>query len=270
MEVSVFEYISAIVFPLLMSVVLIVMTRRKLYLELPCFFAYVAYHICQSAAELALLWLHVSTAVYFYGYYLMQAVSFALSFAVIYEIFASVFRPYQALRVLASRTFLIATATLVIVGLVLLSFGPGDQSYKLVRSIDIVQRSLRVVQLGLLLLLFFLSRSLALNWKSYSFGIALGYGLFASVELVILALKIEYPVAPLRLLSFVNSISYGTAQVIWAWYILQPKRVAQPVRVIPHNDLEKWNEKLEELLKPKAPKKSDVEEEENDDQPVSK
>ena len=50
----------------------------------------------------------------------------------------------------------------------------------------------------------------------------------------------------------------------------QPVAVAQPVRVIPYNDIAKWNEKLEELLKPKSAKKNDVEEEENDDQPVSK
>ena|SRR5579871_2803078 len=252
MEVGIFEYISAVGFPLLMSVVLTVMVQRKLYLELPWFFIYVAYHIFQSAVELTLLWLHVSTAVYFYGYYLMQAVSFALSFAVIYEVFASVFRPYEALRLVGGRTFLTSIAALAIVGLILFRFGPGDQSYKLVRSIDLVQRSLRVVQLGLLLLLFVLSRSLALNWKSQSFGIALGYGIFASVELVILALKIEYPVSPLRLLSLINSIAFGVAQIIWSWYILRAREVAQPVPMIPRDDLEKWNEKLEELLKRKA------------------
>lgn len=50
----------------------------------------------------------------------------------------------------------------------------------------------------------------------------------------------------------------------------QPVAVAQPIRVIPYNDIAKWNEKLEELLRPKSAKKTDVEEEENDDQPVSR
>ena len=57
---------------------------------------------------------------------------------------------------------------------------------------------------------------------------------------------------------------------IWLWYILQPQEIAQPIRVIPYNDIAKWNEKLEELLKPKSAKKNDIEEEEKDDQPVSK
>jgi hypothetical protein len=40
--------------------------------------------------------------------------------------------------------------------------------------------------------------------------------------------------------------------VIWTCYFWQPREVAQPVRVIPYNDIAKWNEKLEELLKRKA------------------
>ena len=41
--------------------------------------------------------------------------------------------------------------------------------------------------------------------------------------------------------------------LIWVrCYILQTSKIAQPVRVIPYNDIAKWNEKLEELLKKKA------------------
>ena len=35
-------------------------------------------------------------------------------------------------------------------------------------------------------------------------------------------------------------------------YFFQTEAIAQPVRVIPYNDIAKWNEKLEELLKKKA------------------
>ncbi len=49
-----------------------------------------------------------------------------------------------------------------------------------------------------------------------------------------------------------STIAYGIMIIIWICYILQPQRIAQPVRVIPYNDIAKWNEKLEELLKRKA------------------
>ena len=39
------------------------------------------------------------------------------------------------------------------------------------------------------------------------------------------------------------------AHPVWLWYIRQSKEAAQPVRVIPHNDIAKGNEKLEELLR---------------------
>jgi hypothetical protein len=251
MKVGIAEYVTAVVFPLLMCVVLMTMARRKLYVELPCFFLYVCYYILQSVTELVLLQ-KTSDATYFYGYYLLQVVSFALSFGVIYEVFGSVLRPYDALRLVGGRAFLIATAVLCVVGLILFSFGPGDQNYRLVRSIDLFQRSLRFVQIGLLISLFVLSRALGLSWRANAFGIALGYGIYASAEIVIMALKVEYPIAPLRLLSLVNGLAFGVAQLIWTWYILQPEKIRNPIRVIPYNDIAKWNEKLEVLLKRKA------------------
>ena len=42
---------------------------------------------------------------------------------------------------------------------------------------------------GLLLSLFVLSRSLGLTWRSYSFGIALGYGTYAAIDFLLAAIR---------------------------------------------------------------------------------
>jgi hypothetical protein len=39
---------------------------------------------------------------------------------------------------------------------------------------------------------------------------------------------------------------------VWASYLLQPAKVLQQPRVIPYNDIAKWNEKLEEILRWKS------------------
>ena len=117
---------------------------------------------------------------------------------------------------------------------------------------NILQRTLTVVQAGLLLLLFVLSGSLGLSWRSYSFGLALGYGVYAIVELVLWSVRTHYGNSFWKPQSTLNSVAYNIMIAVWASYLLQPAKVLQQPRVIPYNDIAKWNEKLEELLKKKS------------------
>ncbi len=105
----------------------------------------------------------------------------------IHEVFLDVFRPYHTLRDLGLSP--------VQVG------GPGHADgrgcgggFESVRwrfpdraAIMTLQRSVRVVQCGLMLFLLVFSRYLGTNWRQKSFGIALGFGAFASVELSLVA-----------------------------------------------------------------------------------
>jgi hypothetical protein len=117
---------------------------------------------------------------------------------------------------------------------------------------SLLQRSLRFIQVGLLLLLFALSGALGLTWRSYSFGLALGYGTFAIVDLVLWAVRLQYGDEFWKMQSGLGTVAYNMMILIWTWYFLQPQKVALPIRVIPYSDIAKWNEKLEELLKRKA------------------
>jgi hypothetical protein len=137
-----------------------------------------------------------------------------------------------------------------------LSFAGGQYGLAfwgdLQQSMVLLIRSLRVGQVGLLLLLFAVSRSLGLSWRSYSFGLSLGYGTYAAVDFVVMAIRALYGGDVWKLLNTVGSLAYSVALFVWAGYFfLQPQEVAQPDRTIPHYDIEKWNEKLEEQLKRK-------------------
>ncbi len=79
----------------------------------------------------------------------------------------------------------------------------------------------------------------------------MGYGIYASLQLVMVALTLKYVNLSHQLLSWFSSLNFLLVCVIWLSYMIQRQVVAQPVRMIPHNDIEKWNEKLEELLRPK-------------------
>lgn len=237
---------------LLLASIGVLFKRRNAYRLFPWFFAYVIYHILQTLTTEAVDITQGLGWTYIWTYYSLQVISLALSFAVIYELFSSVMRPYQAFDYVGGRLFLFAALVLALVALLLVVFGSGPGINRLAYAVFVTLRSLRIVQLGLLLLLFVLARSLGLSWRSYSFGIALGYGLYAAVDLVLAAVRTQFGEGIWHLHSLLTTTAFTGMLFVWLFYILQRQAVAQPVRVIPYNDIAKWNEKLEELLKRKA------------------
>ena len=229
-----------------------VLLRRKLYSEWPGFFAYTIYHILQPAADLVGVVREWPLPTYIRFFYVLQVFSLALSFVVIYEVFISVLEPYDALRVVARKVFFSAATVLLLIAVLFILLGPGAGGVRLFKLVYYSERTLRIVQIGLLMLLFSLARSFGLSWRSNAFGIALGYGLYASTQFVLVALRLKYVNFSYDLISTLSSLSFVVMCAVWLCFVLQPERIAQPVRVIPYNDIAKWNEKLEELLKRKA------------------
>jgi len=252
MHITLAEYVLGIVASGLQCFIGVVLFRRKMFRRFPAFTAYTVAQVVTEVILLGELFSGISSLKYAYTFYPLQFLAIALAFAVIYEIFRMVLEPYDALRRVWRFLFLAGALIFITIGVLWVLYGSGPQSDRLTQSMYLSLRSLRVVQVGLLLLLFTISGSLGLTWRAYSFGLALGYGTYAIVDLVLTAMRLHYGDEVWKLYSVLTSLAYSVTIVIWAVYILQPQELAQPVRVIPYNDIAKWNEKLEELLKRKA------------------
>jgi hypothetical protein len=252
MHISLEEYLLGLVPAVLQLVIAAVILRRGLVRQFPIFTTYTVYQVAAIAITYVALALHVSSLHYAYTYYPLQMFSIGLTFVVIYEIFKIVLEPYDALRRIWRALFVIAMLVLFGMAAVWVLYGSGMPADRLTQSMNMLERSLTVAQAGLLLLLFVLSSSLGLAWRSYSFGLALGFGTFAIVDLVLWSLRTQYGDQFWKPQSILNGLAYNVMIFIWAFYVLQPKGIAQPIRVVPYNDIAKWNEKLEELLKRKA------------------
>ena len=61
-----------------------------------------------------------------------------------------------------------------------------------VQAIMTAQRCVRIVQVGMVLFLLFFARYLGVSRRQHSFGIALGFGAFAFVELSLIAYSAGY------------------------------------------------------------------------------
>lgn len=214
--------------------VAVTLVRRKLRQEYPFFFAYAAFQVV-SAIPLFALYQRGVYADYFYAYWTSSALGLGLGLAVLYEVFQHAFRPYAALRGLGSMLFRWATLVLLVVGLLTAFSAPMGPS-PLIAGILSLERSIRMMQCGLLLLLLLFSPRLGISWRSHLFGITAGFGGYAAVVLTLITLRshLNFPGDPAY--SLVNSGAYTLAAGAWLGYLLAPEPARQAVRVQPVPD----------------------------------
>src|SRR3981081_3600018 len=198
--------------PILQTVLSIILWRRKLHKQFPVFFTFL---IAQDVnfAVIFPLWLAGNHTIYFWLFWLGEAVNAVLGFKVIHEIFIDVFRPYHTLKDLGTLLFKWAGVVMLMVSVVV-AFSNSFDQYPLVHAVTTLQRSVRVVQLGLILFLLLFSSFLGVSRKQVSFGISLGFGLFAGVELMLMALNSGGFVRPGNL-NLVNMVSLIFAILVW-------------------------------------------------------
>ncbi len=203
--------------PVLQSAVAVVLWRRKLHKLFPVFFAYVLAQIGIFALTFPLRsadnyeW-------FFYSYWAGAAVSALLSFRVIHEIFLDVFRPYHMLKDLGTVLFKWTGVVMLLVSVVV-AFSNSAQSDPLVQAVTTLQRSV-------------------------GFGIALGFGLFASVELILIALN-SGGLLDIARIALVNTAMYDLAIVVWLTYAIT--RSAARDGSTNHLQTQRWERSLADL-----------------------
>lgn len=241
-----FAYMALwIAHPILQGTLAAIMLRRKLYKAFPYFFAYITFQIIAFAVTFPFREDRFYQLLFDF-YWFTTAISVVLGFLVIREIFLDVFRPYHTLRDLGSVLFKWAGLVMLMVAGVVAASARSGSDDPFVNAILTSQRSVRVVQCGLVLFLLVFARYLGVNWRQKSFGIAVGFGAFAIVELSLVALGTRLDV---RVLSyFVNMTAYNLAILTWTGYML----VKSPVREEAASMLrhQRWEQSLNDLQNP--------------------
>lgn len=214
--------------PALQAILVGILFWRKLHRAFPIFFSYVALQILVFAV---LFPLHKDRfyTIFYYMSWGTTAVSAILGFFVIHELFQDVFRPYHTLRDLGSVLFKWAALVMLLVAGVVAASTASATEEPLRTGIMTLQRSVRVVQCGLILFLLVFSRYLGTNWRQKSFGIALGFGCFASIELALVAINAATDnVFNQRLTDFANMSAYNLTILIWVGYMLVKSPAREP------------------------------------------
>lgn len=235
---------------LLLGVLAVILYKRRLIREFPCFFAYVLYRIAEFILLFALYYAKgVRSGQYAYAYSATLMISIALRFGVIDEVAKDLFRESQFLKLTARRSLQGLTALLLAVGVLLAVYAPGSNSAKWFAGIFVVNRGAAMIQSGLLLSLLLFARFLGVSWRNSAFGIALGLGILTSVDLAYSALRAEFvSEAGTDILDLLVTGTYLVCVSIWVRYLLAPEPKPAFLTVVSRDEVETWNTELQRLL----------------------
>ncbi len=208
------DYVLWLVSPAILSMTLLIMCRRRLHLTYPYFLSYIVLQVISYSLLFGLV-KRSSYAAYYYAYYAIMFVSAVLSMAVFWDIFKDAFQPYPRLRPLPIFIFRFSIIFIVI-AMVLISFHGGSAESSFATWTLSVLGATRLGQCGLFLLLLVFRHYLGISRRSVMFGIALGFVLFALVNMLVAGAAREH-LNP-RPLSEINSFAYCSTTMIWLFY----------------------------------------------------
>ena len=238
-------YALWLVQPVLQTAIAVIMFRRGQHRTFKYFFAYIVALVATFAVIFPAYW--YSTTAYFYLSWFATAISVALGFKVIHEAFLDVFKPFHTLRDLGTVLFKWAGLVMLLVaGVVSVSTRSSDTA-PWVEAIMTAQRCVRIIQVGMVLFLLFFARYLGVTRRQHSFGIALGFGAFASVELALIASWAGYRLSDVSM-SLVNMGAYNCTLLIWLAYTLMKNAPREATATLLRP--QRWEQSLTDIQHP--------------------
>ena len=235
--------------PLLEAGIAIAMLRSNLHRKFMYFFAYVVTQIL-SFAIIFPAYLRHNYSAYFYLYWISNAINVFLGFKIIHEIFLDVFKPFHTLRDLGSVLFKWAGLVMLLVAGVISVSSNSHEMAPWMLAILTTQRCVRIIQVGMVLFLLFFAHYLGVNSRQHSFGIALGLGGYAMMELALIASWVGQHLGNTST-DLVNMAAYNSALLTWFVYVL----VKSPARDAATNLLQpqRWEQSLTDIHHPFPP-----------------
>ncbi len=245
-KIKLLYYALWIAHPILQAAISVIMLRRGLHRRFPFFFAYIVAQVLTFGVVFPTYLRHNYWA-FFYLYWFSTAVSVVLGFMVIHEVFLDVFRPFHTLRDLGTVLFKWAGLVMLLVAGVVSVSSTSNDLAPWMQAVVTTQRCVRIIQCGMVLFLLFFARYLGVSRKQHSFGIALGFGGFATVELALIASWVGQHLGNTTM-SLVNMLAYNVSLLVWAGYVL----AKSPAREAGANLLQpqRWEQSLTDIHHP--------------------
>jgi hypothetical protein len=239
-------YIAAFIPSCFLVALLGLLIRRRVYTSLPFFFAYAAFAVC---ADLARFLAHGHGEAYYATYYITEAGYDMLGILVMYEVLRSVLggltRAWWARCIFPA--VLLAGVTL---SLSRAQAAPTAFTRRLAFYILVGEIAVRFVQVFVFAGLVTLVPLLGVKWRQYPFGVAMGFGLYATVALLITIKLSDFGTRFMFLWNVVSLVAYSVAVLIWIWFFSVPQKAQTPgseLSALSPGDLKQYKDALRRM-----------------------
>ena len=212
---------SWLVGPVLQLTLIIFMLRRKLHAVFPRFFSYIVFQIVKSGILFGIY--RYNHENYFDAYWTGNAISVLLSVTVMDEILHNLLKQYGGIQKLTSLIFRWACGLLLLLSIVNAYSSQQTGPDRVISAVLAFDRSVRVMQCGLFFLLMILCWLLRNCWRQHVFGIALGFGIFASIELMLVSIVMHFGDGGVAVVSLFKSAAYNAVTLLWVMYLRRPR-----------------------------------------------
>jgi hypothetical protein len=247
------HFVQANLLPLsaiaLQALLVLMLSARRLNSrgKFPIFMAYGTFALTGNVV--AFLLRHTARP-YFYAYWLLEFGCVMLGLCVVCEVFMRLLGQYAALHKLARLVFQWTVVALVLTGAVVWLVQPvSNQGVDPVyHACLVVEECARILEVGLLMFLFVFAGIFGVHWRQHVFGIALGLGIFAAVELIGGAVYVYLGPGATGMVSVARAIAFDVGVLVWLGYLMVPQRAASHTEVPDLARLEQWNKALTELI----------------------
>ena len=245
-KTKVLYYALWLMHPVLQTGIAGLMLQRRLLRNFRFFFAYILTQLLTFAVVFpAYVWRSYDAL--FMLYWCANAISLTFGFLVIHEIFVDVFRMFHTLRDLGTVLFKWAGLVMLLVAAVVSVSANSSDISPLMQGILTLQRSVRIIQVGMVLFLLFFAHYVGVSRRQHSFGIALGFGSFALIELILISSWVgSHFDGPW--MSIVNMMAYNSSLGLWLGYMAVKRPARDSSR--PLLQPQRWEQSLSDLHHP--------------------
>ena len=195
-----------------------VVLLRKVWRELPFFAIYFLSNLTLGCLLYLMAIVHLSRNVYFYSHWSSQCVVLILGLGVVFEIFNHLFAPYAGLKKTVRMVFTCVALLLMVCAAVVMVARPGGEPG--VSALFLAaEEAFRLLEVGLVALLFLSADLFGLPWRRSEFGIALGMGIYAISDLVTTSLRAYFGSSAMYALNIGTMLAFDFSLLIWISYL---------------------------------------------------
>jgi hypothetical protein len=234
--------------PVLCAMLIYFLIRSKAASQFRYLIALLGVRFACSVICLPLLYLcgrgidrYLAYHVYFYTYWTCYALEAVLSLLVIYSIFKLAMAPLKGLQTLGMLVFrwVAAISVAVAIGVAVTPHLSGVKF--MTAMITQLQQTSSILTLCLLLFVCFAIRPMGLSFRSRIFGVSLGLGVFATINLVNSAWLARYA-NMYSVFSVVNGLAVGLTLLTWSAYFAFPEPKRRIITLPTTSPFLRWNQ----------------------------